>query len=129
MPRTVVSVSLDSPASDPNINETQTFSMDGTITDTGSHALDFDVHWQWDQGTSTWTNLTSSGALSTADTNPVNNETNANLTAITVTGNTAGTYSVRIRTVDHNDGDNEDLSPTQTVTVNAASSRRRNALV
>ena len=125
MAKTVTSIALDLPANDPNIDEAQTFSMDGTVSATGSHVYDFDVHMQWDQGTATWVDLTGSGGLSTADTNPVNNHANANLTAITVTGNTAGSYSVRIRTIDHNDADAEDLSGTQTVTVNAPSSRRR----
>ena len=125
MAKTVTSIALDLPASDPNSDEAQTFTMDGTVTSSGSHELDCDVHMQWDQGSATWVDLTGSGGLSTADTNPVNNHVNENLTAITVTGNTAGSYEVRIRTIDHNDTDAEDLSGTQTVTVNVPSTRRR----
>lgn len=127
MPRIVDSIALDSPASDPNINETQTFTMDGTLTTSGSHAIDVNVHWEWDQGLgdsdANYADIpASSAALTIGGTNPENNYSNANLTAQTITGVTAGSYFVRIRTVDNNDSGAKDVSGTQAVTVNAASS-------
>jgi hypothetical protein len=121
---TVSSVALTQPASDPNINEGGTFTHGGQITKALHGGLDYNMHWQWDQGTGTWTDITGSGGLSTADTNPQNNLGDEAEHTITVTGNTAGSYEVRIRTVDNNDGGAEDLSGTQTVTVNAAATRR-----
>jgi hypothetical protein len=127
MVKIVDSIALDAPASDPNIDETQTFNMDGTLTTSGSHAIDVNVHWEWDQGLgdsdANYADIpTSAAALTTGGTNPQNNFSNANLTAHTITGNTAGSYFVRIRTVDNNDSSAKDVSGTQAVTVNAVAS-------
>jgi len=126
MAKTVVSVALDNPASDPNIDVGQSFSMDGTATLTGNHSANYDAHHQWDQGTGTWVDIdtTSTKGLYHAGTNPETGITGTAISTLTIYGGAGGSYNVRIRTVDHEDGDNEDLSGTQAVTVNAAAGRR-----
>lgn len=122
---TVSSITISAPTSDPNITEGNNFTFEITVNDASHGAMDYDLHWQWDQGTATWQDIPSSGGLSTADTNPILNHTVKGATSITVTGNTAGSYNIRGRTIDHNDGDAEDLTSSQAVTVNAATGRRR----
>lgn len=122
---TVASVALTQPSSDPNINEAGTFTMGGQITKALHGGIDADMHFQWDQGTATWTDIAGSGGLSTADTNPIASVGDEAEHTITVTGNTAGSYEVRVQTVDNNDGGALDTSGTQTVTVNAAAGGRR----
>ena len=120
---TVASVALTQPSSDPNIDQGQTFTMGAQITSALHGGLDYDIHYQWDQGIATWVDIPSSGAdLTTADTNPEISASDSAEHTITITGVNASTSNVRIRTVDHNDGDNEDLSGTQAVTVNAVAS-------
>jgi len=120
----VNSVALTKPTSDPTPAEGNTFDVAGQVS-VGGGPTDYDMHWQWDQGSASWTDISSSGALSTADTNPQNNLSDASAYTIAVAANSAGTYSVRIRTVDHRDGDAEDLSSSQTVTVSAVGGGRR----
>lgn len=123
---TVLSVTLDTPASDPNIDEGQTFGMQGDVADAAHGGMDYDMHWQYDQGIGSWIDIPASGTeLTVPASNPLLNHTVKGATAKTITGVGAGTYSVRIQTVDHNDGDNTDTSGTQTVTVNAAVGGRR----
>ena len=122
---TVAGVTLDLPSSDPNIDVGATFAMQGDVADVLHGAMDYDMHWQYDQGTSTWIDIPTSGSeLSVPASNPILNHDVKGTTSKTITGEGAGVYDVRIRTVDHNDGDNEDLSGTQTVTVNAVGGRR-----
>ena len=126
---TVGSVALTQPSSDPNINEGQTFTQGGQITAATHGGIDFNMHWQWDQGIATWVDIPSSGAdLTTADTNPQNNLTDELEHTITVTGVNASTSNVRIRTIDNNDSSAEDLSGTQAVTVNEVSGRTMGSL-
>jgi len=116
----VDSVALDNPAADPAIGEGGTFTMDGTATLSSNHNADYDAHYQFDQGTGTWIDIPSSGSqLTMSATNPATSITGTAIATETITAETgsADTYSVRIRTVDHVDGDAEDLSNTQTVTV------------
>ena len=132
MVRVVTNVALDEPATDPNIDEEQTFTMDGTVTGSGSHAWDFNVHWEWDQGLgdsdANYVDMPTTGGTlnTTGDANPENNVTNANLAAktITATAGSAGSYFVRISTIDNNDSSNEDVSTTQAVTINVVASGR-----
>lgn len=128
---TVSAVALTQPTSDPNIDETQTFTMGGQITKALHGGLDYDMHWQYDQDGLLglglpWVDIpASSGGLTTADTNPQTSlGTEAEVT-ITVTGATAGSYNIRIHVVDNNDGGTTYDSSTQAVTVNAASGVRR----
>jgi hypothetical protein len=99
------------------------------ITKATHGGIDFNGHWQWDQGLgdspANYTDITTTGALTTADTNPQNNLGDENEHTITVTGVTAGSYFIRARTIDNNDGGAEDLSASQAVTVNAASGHPR----
>ena len=123
---TVAGVTLTQPASDPNINEAQTYTQEGDVADALHGGMDYDMHFEYDPGTSTWIDIPSSGSeLTTAATNPIPNHGVKGTTAITVTGAGAGVYEVRVRTIDNNEGGAEDLSNTQTVTVNAAAEGRR----
>lgn len=128
MVQIVDSIAMISPSGDPAIDELATFTMDGTLTTSGTHSITVDVHWEWDQGLGdsdgNYADMpTSGGTLNTTGAgNPELNYTNANLSAktITATAGSAGTYYVRIRTEDNNDGDAKDVSGTQVVTVSAA---------
>ena len=123
---TVASVTLDLPSSDPAIDEGLTFAMQGDVADALHGGMDYDMHWQYDQGTGTWIDIPSSGSeLTTADTNPAASLVDEVEHTITVTGAGAGTYSVRVQTVDNNEGGATDTSGTQTVTVSAVASSRR----
>ena len=123
---TVAGVTLTQPASDPGIDESQTYTQEGDVADALHGGMDYDMHFQYDQGIASWIDIPSSGSeLTTAATNPILNHSVKGTTAITVTGEGAGVYEVRVRTIDHNAGDGEDLSGTQTVTVNAAAGGRR----
>ena len=122
MAKTVDSVSLTQPVSDPNIDEGLTFTMGGQATLVTHGGTDYDLHFQWDQGlgdaAANYVDIPASGAaLTTADTNPLLNQSDDVEKTITVTGNTAGDYFIRVRTVDHNDGEAEDISASQAVTV------------
>lgn len=122
MAKTVASVSLTQPVSDPNIGEGLTFTMGGQATLVTHGGTDYDLHFQWDQGlgdaAGNYVDIPASGAaLTTADTNPLLNQSDDVEKTITVTGNTAGNYFIRVRTVDHNDGETEDISASQAVTV------------
>ena len=124
MAKTVASVSLTQPVSDPNIDEGLTFTMGGQATTASHGGTDYDLHFQWDQGlgdaAANYVDIPASGAaLTTADTNPLLNQSDDVEKTITVTGNTAGNYFIRVRTVDHNDNppDTEDISTSQAVTV------------
>ena len=127
MASTVASVALTQPSSDPNIDEAQTYTQGGQVTFASHGGADYDMHFQYDQGSGSWTDIPLSGGLSTADTNPIVNITDAVEYTITVTGSTEDVYEVRIQTVDHGDSENVDTSGTQTVTVNAGApgGRRR----
>ena len=119
----VNSVALTKPTSDPTPVEGNTFDMSGQVS-VGGGPTDYDMHWQWNDGGG-WADIASSGALSTAGTNPQNNLSDASAYTIAVDANTAGVYSIRMRTVDHRDGDAEDVSFGQTVTVSAVGGGRR----
>lgn len=121
---TVASVALTQPASDPNIDETQTFVMGGQITKATHGGIDADMHWQFDQGLgdspANYIDIpASAGGLTTADTNPLASVGDEAEHTITVTGVTAGSYFVRIETIDNNDSGASDVSASQAVTVNA----------
>lgn len=123
---TVASVTLTAPSSDPNIDEGQTFTMTGDVADASHGGMDYDMHWQYDQGTSTWIDIPASGSeLTVPAPNPILNHIVKGTTSKTITGVGAGTYQVRIQTIDNNDGGATDTSGTQTVTVNAAAAGRR----
>jgi hypothetical protein len=128
---TVDSVTMTAPSSDPNINVGGSFAMEGNITKALHGALDYDFYWQWDQGIATWVDIgTDTGlGLYHAGTNPLTAQIDEATKSLTIFGGSAGTYSVRCRTVDHNDGDATDDSGTQTVTVSAATGTRRIALI
>ena len=120
MPKTVASVSLTQPSGDPAPVEGGSFTMGGQAVQAGNGpGPDYDMHFQWDQGTGTWTDIGASGNLKTSDTNPVTNVSDYTEQTITVDADEAGegTYNIRVKTVDHKDSEAEDLSGTQEVTV------------
>lgn len=127
---TVSSVTLTAPSSDPNINEGQTFAMTGDVLDANHGSMDYNMHWQYDQGIGSWIDIPSSGSeLTVPAPNPILNHTVKGVTSKTITGAGEGTYSVRIQTIDNNDGSAVDTSGTQTVTVNAAAAGSRRIIV
>tara|TARA_R110000772_G_scaffold83288_8_gene176135 strand:+ start:378 stop:767 length:390 start_codon:yes stop_codon:yes gene_type:complete len=126
---TVATVTLDLPSSDPNIDVGQTFAMQGDVADALHGGMDYDMKWQYDQGTATWIDIPSSGSELSVPANPILNHGTKGVTSKTVTGEGAGTYDVRIQTIDNNDGSAVDTSGTQTVTVNAAAGGSRRVLV
>lgn len=114
----IASVALTQPTSDPNVTEGNTFTIGGQITKSNHGGLDYNMYAQWDQGTGTWVDIPTTGAALTVSASPIG----ANIIdevehTATVTGVTAGSYNVRIRTVDNNDTGAEDFSSSQGVTV------------
>ena len=70
----ITGVNITQPLIDPQIAANDNFILGGRITKAGagSWSESGDMHFQWDQGTDTWTNLGSTGALNVAvQTNPV----------------------------------------------------------
>lgn len=123
MAKTVSSVTLTQPVGDPNIEEGQTFTMGGQVTLVSHGNADYDMHFQWDQGLgdldANYADIPASGvALTCPGPNPLLGQGDDVEKTKTVTGNTAGTYFIRIKTVDHNDAEAADLSASQQVTVN-----------
>ena len=127
---TVTGVTLDLPSGDPNINEGQTFAMQGDVGDALHGGMDYDMHWQYDQGTSTWIDIPASGSeLTVPAPNPILNHGVKGTTSYTVTGVGAGVYEVRFHVVDNNDPPSTYTSGTQTVTVNAVGGGERRIFV
>ena len=130
MAKTVASVNLTQPVGDPAITEGQTFVQGGQAVQGGSgQPPSYDMHFQWDQGTANWIDIAGAGDLNTADTNPIVNIVTYDEQTITVTGDTIGTYNVRVQTVDHRDGDALDTSGTQEVTVSEAVASDRRVFI
>ncbi|MDH3375363.1 MAG: hypothetical protein OEQ39_00130 [Gammaproteobacteria bacterium] len=121
---TIASISITQPSGDPNINEAQTFTF-GVTNVSGLHGgMNYNLFFQWDQGLgdspSNYVTIPTSGALSCPDADLLNQIAKDLEVSVTITGNTAGSYFIRGRTIDNNDGGAEDLTGTQAVTVNAA---------
>lgn len=127
----VGSVTQTAPSSDPNIDVGQSFAHEGNVTKSNHGGLDYDFYWQWDQGTGTWVDIgtSTSAGLYHAATNPLAAEKDEVTKSLTVFGGAAGSYNVRCRTIDNNDGGAEDLSGTQAVTVNAVAGGGRRIMV
>jgi hypothetical protein len=122
---TVDSLSLTQPSSDPNIDESQTFTFGITNVSAAHGGMDYDLYFEWDQGLGdspgNYATIGTSGNLSCPDADLLNQSTKDGEVTVTITGNTAGTYYLRGRSIDNNEGSAEDLTGTQVVTVNAAS--------
>ena len=114
-------VTMTEPSSDPDIVEGQTFNMScyWTRVYTGSSYPNVDLYFKYDQGTGTWVTISDPGGLTTSDTNHKTGTTHGETYNITVTGSTAGVYSVRCEAVDTTNGITK-YSSTQTVTVSIA---------
>lgn len=122
---TVDSISITQPSGDPNINEGNTFTFGVTNVSAAHGGMDYDLYFQWDQGlgdspANYVTIPVSGGDLTCPDADLLNQTVKDGEISVTITGVNAGTYYIRGRTVDHNDGDAEDLTGTQVVTVNSA---------
>lgn len=120
------SISITQPSGDPNIDEAQTFTFGVTNVVAAHGGTDYDLYFEWDQGLgdSSGNYVTipvSGGELTCPDADLLGQSNKDSEISVTVTGVNAGTYYIRGRTVDNNDGGAEDLTGTQVITVNAAS--------
>ncbi|MEM3690626.1 MAG: hypothetical protein QXZ40_02785 [Candidatus Micrarchaeia archaeon] len=87
---------LNTPTSDPNVVVGNSFVLNCTAL-TGNASTGINMSFQFNSTTSGWTEITTSGGLTTTETNPVVNVRNATAYAINVTGAQAGTYWVRCK--------------------------------
>jgi len=119
MATNIVGVTMPTPAGDPNPAPEGNFVMGGQITTSGGGgwAESGDMYFQWDQGTATWTDLASTGALNiAAQTNPITGLQTTEEQQITVYNDgTTGTFNIRVKLIE--DDLTEHLSSTQEVTV------------
>ena len=117
MARNLSTLTITDPVADPDIAESGTFTFDVTPGFAGGGGVTaYDLHFEYDQGTSTWVDIpASAGGLTTADTNPIASTTSDIATSITVTGVTGDVYSIRVSNVSRTI-----TSGTQTVTVTGA---------
>jgi len=101
---TISGVNLTQPLSDPGISPNGNFTMGGQLTTQGAGGwADTGImHFQWDQGTVSWTDLASTGALNiAAQTNPITGLQDTNEHTITVYNDgTTGTFNIRIYVID-----------------------------
>jgi len=100
MATNITGVTMTQPLSDPGIAPNGNFTMGGQIQTAGGGgwAESGDMYFEWDQGTSTWATLGSTGVLNVAaQTNPVLGLQDANEHTITVYNDgTTGSFQVRI---------------------------------
>lgn len=119
--KTLDTVTLNYPDSDPNIMETQTFDMNCTWTETGNGAGETgDIYWIYTpDGGSTNITIPSSGSeLTTQDANPTVGTTDGGaMYGITVTGAGVGSYNVSCTVYGENLGANVSSPTQQEVTV------------
>ena len=85
---------LNAPTSDPNVLVGNSFVLNCTAI-TGNASTGINMSFQFNSTTSGWASITTSGGLTTTETNPAVNVLNATSYAINVTGAQAGTYWVR----------------------------------
>ncbi len=110
------SATLNAPASDPNINTGDTFTMTG-MTDTDNSASGISMTFEYNfTGQASFIDIpTSAGGLTISVANPQANAQNNTAYSRTITGNTAGTYFVRVKVYNSTTSIN---STVQKVTVN-----------
>jgi hypothetical protein len=127
MATNIVGVTMPQPTSDPNIQTGGNFTMGGQISVAGggSWAESGDMYFEWDQGTSTWTTIGTSGGLYHSATNPLLGLQTAVEQTITIYSDTAGSYQVRVKLIE--DDLTEYTTTAQTVTVNAPSNAEASA--
>ncbi|QLJ53382.1 MAG: hypothetical protein Sv326_1207 [Candidatus Fermentimicrarchaeum limneticum] len=92
--RNVSPPTRNAPASDPNVLVGNTFVLNCTAL-TGNASTGINMSFQFNSTTAGWANITTSGGLTTTQTNPAVNVLNGTAYAINVTGVTPGTYWVR----------------------------------
>ena len=124
MATNIVGVTMPTPASDPTPSPGGDFIMGGQITTAGGGGWgeSGDMYFQWDQGTSTWIDLASTGALNiAAQTNPITGLQTTEEQQLTVySDGTEGVYNIRIKLIE--DDLTEHLSSSIEVTVEAGPS-------
>jgi len=110
---------MPTPVGDPAPDPEGNFLMGGQIVTSGGGGWteSGDMYFQWDQGTATWTDLASTGALNiAAQTNPITGLQTTDEQQLTVYNDgTTGTFNIRIKLIE--DDLTEHLSSTQEVTV------------
>src|SRR3990167_1733607 len=120
MAKVLNAISLDAPAAPVSAAPTDTFSFSGTPGFSGSGGVTrYDFKWEVDGGGGYVTIASSGTGLITADTNPVTNSNSAAQKTITVTCDTAGSYTIRMVGAPATGGSYTVLSSTQTVEVTA----------
>jgi len=92
--RNVSPPTRNAPVSDPNVLVGNTFVLNCTAL-TGNASTGINMSFQFNSTTSDWADITTSGGLTTTQTNPVVNVLNGTAYAINVTASQAGTYWVR----------------------------------
>lgn len=115
MAQNLSTLTITDPTVDPNIAESGTFTFEVTPTFNGGGGINsYDLDFQYDQGTGSWTTIpASSGGLTTSNTNPITGLAVNTPSSITVTGVTTDTYSIRVVGT----GGSNPTSNEQTVTV------------
>jgi len=126
MATNITGVSLEQPLTDPAIDVDASFNMGGAIIKAGGGgwAESGDMYFEWDQGTATWITIGSTGGLSTADTNPITGLQTVVEQVISVTGNSTGTYNVRIKLIEDDANTHYSVVTTE-VTVTGASQHEK----
>ena len=121
MAKVLSSISLDAPAAPVSAAPADTFAFSGTPSVSGSGGTQrFDIRFEVDDGGGYVPIAASGSGLITADTNPVTNLNNVSPQSITVTCDTAGSYTIRIAGAPSTGGAYTVTSSTQTVEVAAA---------
>ena len=104
MATNITGVTMPQPVSDPGISPSGSFTMGGqiTIAGGGGWAESGDMYFEWDQGTSTWVTMGSTGALNVAaQTNPITGlQTVTEQTVTVYNDGTMGSFQVRVKLIE-----------------------------
>jgi hypothetical protein len=118
MAKVLSSISFDAPASPVEANVDDTFAFSGTPGFTGTGGVQrYDYKWEVDDGGGYVTIGASGTGLITADTNPVINSNGTAQKSITVSCESAGTYTIRMVGAPTSGGSYTVASSTESVTV------------
>ena len=116
----IISISLDQPVADPDIEETEQFSINCTA-ETGDASSGVNISFEFNYSSHNWMEIDTAGSENlTINLNPVENVANDTMYNATVTGQDAGTYNVRCRLYNST---TEINSSVQEVTVSAPSAQ------
>lgn len=118
MAKVLTSISLDAPTGTVSASVDDTFAFSGTPGFTGTGGVQrYDFQWQVDGGAGYVTMGASGTGLITADANPVTNSNGATQKSITVSCESAGSYTIRMAGAPITGGAYTIFSSTQTVEV------------